>query len=112
MAFLYDFNVSQKKTYSPTFAEEHHKPFELFSPQNQYDYSYAPNVQIDSPGATGSTITTKKEASSSLEQSKEIAPSVSQSDTEQQDLMTPILIMGGLAVVGYVAIRVLGKKKR
>jgi len=96
MALLYDFKIQEgAKTWAPVY----HKPFEQFSPSYQLDYSYAPNVQISSPGATGSTITTKKEAT----QTPYIGGQDIQAgtgDVSGPDFMGPIL---GLAIIGALA---------
>lgn len=103
MGVLADFNYE----YSPTDQRVFHKPFEVFSPQYQMDYSYAPTVQIDSPGARGAVITTKKEAASS--------PSVGGPEyTKARDTSDPmgmLLILGVVAVGGAIAVSFISKKK-
>ena len=104
---LFGVDITQgAQTYAPVI----HKPFEIFSPQYQMDYSYAPNVQIDSPGATGSTITTKKEARSEpyVGGTEVVAPTTG----VESDPMGMILILGLVAVGGYVAVNLLSKKKK
>lgn len=100
MAYLTDINV--KQSFSPIY----HKPFEQFSPAYQLDYSYAPNIQIDSPGATGTTITTKKESA----QTPYIG-GTDLSETQQQDIMGPILLLGILGIGGWIAVNYLKRKK-
>lgn len=107
MAIFTDVHITQgAKTYAPVI----HKPFEVFAPQYQMDYSYAPTVNIESPGATGSVITTKKEAMSE--------PYVGGTDVTapttgvESDPMGMILILGLVAVGGYVAVSLLKKKKK
>ena len=102
-----DFNITEgAKTYSPVF----HKPFEQFSPQYQMDYQYAPTIQIDSPGAAGAVMTTKKEAHSTPYIG---GPTVTAPTTgPTSDPMGMILILGLVAVGGYVAVNMLGKKKK
>jgi len=117
MGWLMDFNQEIQKTFSPTTYEKFSTFAPVYSPVTGYqmDYSYAPNVQINSPGATGSTITTKKEMSqtptvtgATVEQSPTTAPS---QVGPTSDPMGMILILGLVAVGGYVAINLLGKKK-
>lgn len=62
MALLMDTNVDIYSSTKKSWANVYHEPFEQFSPSYQLDYAYAPMVAIESPGATGSTVTTKKEA--------------------------------------------------
>jgi len=106
MGWLFDQNITQgARTYSPTL----HQPFEQFAPQYQMDYSYAPNVQISSPGATGSTITTKKEASSTPYIG---APDITAATTGvESDPMGMLLILGVIAVGGAIAVSFISKKK-
>ena len=96
------------KTWSPTT----YKPFSTFSPQYQMDYSYAPNIQISSPGATGSTITTKKEASSTPTQTG--ATVTAPTTGTETDPMGTVLLIAALAVGGFVVVGYLnrGKKKK
>ena len=93
------------KTYAPIL----HQPFEQFSPQYQQDYIYAPSVQIDSPGAIGPAITTKKEAHSTpyIGGAEVIAPTTGQ----PPDIMGSVLLLGLVAVGGYVAVGFLKRKK-
>ena len=107
MGWFMDYHVTEgAKTYAPII----HKPFEQFSPQYLMDYSYAPTVQIESPGAQGAVITTKKEAHST--------PYIGGADVEApttgqpQDIMGPILLLGLVAVGGYVAVGFLKRKKK
>ena len=93
------------KTYAPVL----HQPFEQFSPQYQMDYSYAPTVQIDSPGARGAVITTKKEAHSTPYIG---GPDVTAPTTGQTTDPTGMIVLLGLvAVGGYVAVGFLKRKK-
>jgi len=105
MAYITDINITEKKSFSPIY----HKPFELFSPSYQLDYSWAPSVIIDSPGSSGATITTKKEAT----QTPTIEGSdTAQSDLEAQDYTGLVLILGVIVVGGYIAGSWLKKKKK
>jgi len=108
MGFLgVDVNITQgAQTYAPVI----HKPFEIFAPQYQMDYSYAPTVNIESPGATGSVITSKKEAMSSpyVGGPEVIAPTSGPTN----DPMGMVLILGLVAVGGFVLVNVLDKKKQ
>ena len=106
MGWLFDQHITQgARTYAPTT----HQPFEQFAPQYQMDYSYAPNVQIHSPGATGSTITTKKEASSTpyIGAPEIITPTIGQ----ETDPMGNLLILGIIAVGGAIAVSFISRKK-
>ena len=106
MGWLFDQHITQgARTWAPTT----HAAFEQFAPQYQMDYSYAPNVQIHSPGATGSTITTKKEASSTpyIGAPEIITPTTG----VESDPMGMILILGVIAVGGAIAVSFISKKK-
>lgn len=106
MGWLFDMHVTEgAKTYAPII----HKPFEQFSPQYQMDYSYAPSVFIESPGARGAVITTKKEARSEpyIGGADVTAPTTGQTT----DPMGMILLLGVVAVAGYVAVGFLKRKK-
>ena len=106
MGLLFDQHITQgARTFSPIL----HQPLEQFSPQYQMDYSYAPTVQIESPGATGATITTKKEAHSDpyIGGADVTAPTTGQ----ETDPMGTILLLGVVGVVGYVIVGFLNRKK-
>lgn len=114
MGLLADFNLEYQ--YAPTTYEKFSTFAPVFAPQRslQMDYSYAPNIQIDSPGAVGSTITTKKEMKATQDVTGATTsqdPSVSQVGPSS-DPMGMILILGLVAVGGYVLTGYLKKKKR
>lgn len=106
MGWLFDYHHTEgAKTYAPVI----HKPFELFAPQYQMDYSYAPTVQIESPGARGAVITTKKEAHSEPYIG---GPDVTAPTTGvESDPMGMLLILGVIAVGGAIAVSFISKKK-
>ena len=104
--FGIDFHLTEgAKTYAPVI----HQPFEQFAPQYQQDYIYAPSVQIDSPGAQGPIVTTKKEAMSTpyIGGPEVVAPTQGGS---QSDPTGMILILGLVAVGGYVLSTMIKKK--
>jgi len=95
--------IKKEIAYSPII----HQPFEVFSPAYQLDYSYAPSVFIESPGARGSVITTKKEAT----QTPYVGGSeIQQTQTDTEGWTSIILILGLVAVGGYVLVS--HKKKK
>lgn len=113
MGFLMDFEY--ESSYSPTIYEK----FSTFSPVYaptlgyQMDYAYAPTVQIDSPGAQGAVVTTKKEMKQTPDitgATTEQSPAVTQ-EGAQSDPMGMILILGLVAVGGFVLVKVLDKSK-
>lgn len=110
MALFFDQNVDYSNVYSPTINQ--HQPFEQFAYAPQIDYAYAPTIAYNSSGTTGAVVTTKKEATTSMEGGTLAGATTTVGQGEQQDLFTPILVLGGLAVVGFVAIKYLGKKKK
>ena len=106
MGWLVDQHITQgAKTYSPTITH----PLAQFSPTYQMDYQYAPTVQIESPGARGAVMTTKKEATST--------PTISGADISapttgvESDPMGMLLILGVIAVGGAIAVSFISKKK-
>lgn len=103
MGWFIDQNLDYE--YSPTITK--HKAFETFIPIYQIDSQYSPSVFIDSPGARGATMTTKKEASASASQEH----GADLSEATQQDLFTPILILAGLGVGGYILVNLFKKGK-
>lgn len=118
MGWLVD--VTQEYQYSPqkTLYEKFSTFAPVYAPQLGYqlDYTYAPMVAIESPGATGAVVTTKKEAKQTQEvtgattaQSPVSAPS---QVGPASDPMGMILILGLVAVGGYVAVSLLKKKKK
>jgi len=118
MAFWSDINVEIQETFSPTTYEKFSTFAPVYSPTTGYqlDYAYAPMVAIESPGASGPVVTTKKEMAQT--------PAVTGATTEQSPITSPsqvgptsdpmgmILILGLVAVGGYVAVSLLGKKKK
>lgn len=118
MGLLTDINVEIMKTWSPTTYEKFSTFAPVYAPQLGYqlDYTYAPMVAIESPGARGAVVTTKKESTqtqdvtgATTEQSPTIAPS---QVGPTSDPMGMILILGLVAVGGYVAVSLIGKKKK
>lgn len=113
-----DFTQEIQHTFSPTTYEKFSTFAPVYSPTTGYqlDYSYAPMVAIESPGARGAVVTTKKEATQT--------PAVTGATTEQSPTVSPsqvgptsdpmgmILILGLVAVGGYVAVNLIGKKKK
>jgi len=104
-----------ESSYSPTTYEKFSEFAPVYAPQLGYqmDYTYAPMIAIESPGATGAVVTTKKQATQTQEvtgatQSQD--PSVSQAGS-QSDPMGMILILGLVAVGGYVLVSMKKKKK-
>ena len=94
------------KIYSPII----HQPFEVFSPQYQMDYSYAPMVAIESPGARGAVITTKKEAASEpyVGGAEVTAPTTG----APPDITGTILMLGLLGAGALIVTTVLKKKHK
>ena len=119
MAFIgADITTEIQKTYSPTIYERFSTFSPVYAPQLGYqlDYTYAPMMAIESPGATGAVVTTKKQASQTQEvtgATSEQSPTVSPSQVgPTSDPMGMILILGLVAVGGYVAVSLLKKKKK
>lgn len=117
MAWFIDQTVEIQKTYAPTIYEKFSTFSPVYSPQFGYqmDYTYAPMVAIESPGATGAVVTTKKEAKQTQEvtgATSEQSPVVTPSQVgPTSDPMGMILILGLVAVGGYVAVSLIKKKK-
>jgi len=109
----FDFNFEQM--YSPTITHPLAQYQPTYAPKKsvQLDYAYAPSVFIESPGSTGATVTTKKEAnlSGDVAPSQGIAPLIG-SDTTQNDPMGTIMILGLVAVGGYVLVKYMNKRKK
>ena len=106
MGWLVDQHITQgARTYAPTL----HQPFEQFAPQYQMDYQYAPSVFIESPGAQGAVMTTKKEATSTpyIGAPEIITPTTG----VESDPMGMLLILGVVAVGGAIAVSFISKKK-
>jgi len=105
MGWLTDINIREERSFSPIY----HKPFEQFSPSYQLDYSWAPSVIIDSPGSSGATITTKKEATQTpYVGGSEFSPS---GDISTPDYGTIAIVLGVLVVGGYLVGSWIKKKK-
>lgn len=114
MGWFADFNL--ESSYSPTIYEKFSTFAPVYAPSMGYqlDYSYAPMVAIESPGASGAVVTTKKEMTQTPDvtgATTSQSPSVSQAGS-QSDPMGMILILGLVAVGGYVAVNLIGKKKK
>ncbi|MBA7496537.1 hypothetical protein ES702_07146 [subsurface metagenome] len=116
--FAVDFTTEIQKTYAPTIYEKFSTFAPVYAPQLGYqlDYTYAPMMAIESPGARGAVVTTKKEASQTQDvtgATTEQSPTVSPSQVgPTSDPMSMILILGLVAVGGYVAVSLLKKKKK
>jgi len=115
-------DYSYEHQYSPqkTIYEKFSTFSPVYAPQLGYqlDYTYAPMMAIESPGASGAVVTTKKEASQTQDvtgatsaQSPVSSPA-QVGPTTTSDPMGMILILGLVAVGGYVAVSMLGKKKK
>lgn len=107
-----EYQYSPQKTIYEKFSE--FAP--VYAPVTGYqlDYSYAPSMFIDSPGSRGAVVTTKKQMTqtpditgATLEQSPIVSPS---QVGPTSDPMGMILILGLVAVGGYVAVNLLKKK--
>ena len=106
MGLLADFNFTSQNQQQNVY----HAPYETYAPVNaqkknlQFDYSYAPVFNISSPGASGGTISSKKDANLS----GDVSPSAGATDTlgqtatasnSNQDLLM-IAVIGGIAILG------------
>lgn len=111
MGLIADTYVDIYSSKKETHAQTYHQPFETFMPSYQLDYAYAPAVMIESPGATGSTVTTKKEAVQTPTQ--EGIDTTQKDDIDKttggNDWILPVAIIGVLAVSGVYLLK--GKKK-
>jgi len=111
-------DIQTQETYAPTIYEKFSTFAPVYSPTSAYqmDYSYAPTIAIESPGTTGAVVTTKKQATQTPDitgATTEQSPTVTPSQVgPQSDPMGMILILGLVAVGGYVAVSMLGKKKQ
>jgi len=117
MGWLMDFNQEVQQTFSPTTYEKFSTFSPVYAPQQSYqlDYAYAPSLFIESPGAQGAVITTKKQATQTQDVTGATSsqdPTVSPSQTgPASDPMGMILILGLVAVGGYVLVSMKKKKK-
>jgi len=112
MGLLMDVNQDIYQSKKESYANVYHEPFETFSPAYQLDYAYAPSVFIESPGSSGSTITTKKEA---IQTPTQAGIDQAQSDTKSDNVdpfgwILPVAIIGGLAFLGTTYIK--NKRKK
>jgi len=117
MALFVDIKQDIRRTWSPTTYEKFSTFAPVYSPTSAYqvDYAYAPSVFIESPGAQGAVITTKKEATQTPDitgATTEQSPTTSVPTTEVSDPMGMILILGLVAVGGYVLVSMMKKKKK
>ena len=103
----------EQSTYAPTITY----PYAQYSPVRSYqispqiDYTWAPI--IESPGATGSTVTTKKESSQTAETSPTITPSISPTVSPAQtdiNFGSIIILVIIIAIAGYFLTRKKSKK--
>ena len=108
MGLLADFNFTSQNQQQQQ--NVYHAAYETYAPVNaskknlQLDYSYAPVFNISSPGASGGTITSKKDANLS----GDVSTSAGATDTlgqtatasnSNQDLWM-IAVIGGIALIG------------
>jgi len=93
----------------------YHAPFETYAPVNaqkknlQLDYSYAPVFNISSPGASGGTISSKKDSSLAGDTSSMAGASDTLGQTATASLgsgqdLWMILLIGGIALAGVYMI--------
>ena len=117
MSLLFDINQNLQSTYSPTTYEKYSTFSPVYSPTLGYqlDYAYAPSIFIESPGATGAVVTTKKE----MTQTPDITGATStQSPTTtagqtsgQSDIWGIVLLLGLVGIGGYILVHAMKKKK-
>lgn len=104
-----DTNVDIYSSTKKSWANIYHEPFETFAPSYQLDYAYAPMVAISSPGATGSTITTKKEATQTPTQE---GIGQTQEDTTTKTGGDNTLLLLGVAGAVLIGLIYVWKKKK
>ena len=86
----------------------YHAPYETYAPVNaskknlQLDYSYAPVFNISSPGASGGTISSKKDANLSGDTASNSGAKDTLGETATASLGSQSLLM--IAVVGAIAL--------
>lgn len=118
MGLLMDFTSEYQYSPQKTLYEKFSTFSPVYAPQLGYqmDYTYAPMVAIESPGATGAVVTTKKEAKQTQDVTGATSEQSPVSEPSQvgptSDPMGMILILGLVAVGGYVLVNVIGKKKK
>lgn len=107
-------SATKKEQNAYSYQIEKHEPFEQFQYSPAMDYSYAPVIQYESPGATatGATVTTTKKQTTSQEGGG-FTPSSSQDQSmkDSTDLITPLLIIGAVGIGGYLLYKGFKKKK-
>jgi hypothetical protein len=110
MGLLADFTVTSQNQQQNVY----HQPFETYSPvyaqkkNLQLDYSYAPVFNISSPGASGASITSKKDSSLAGDTSSTAGAvdTLGQTQTSanlNQNLLM-IAVVGGIALIGVYMI--------
>jgi len=114
---LFGVDIYNQSTFAPTTYEK----FSTFSPVYaptlgyQLDYAYAPTIAIQSPETVGAVTTTKKEMTQTPDvtgATSEQSPTTSPTLTgPTSDPMGIILILGLVAVGGYVLVGMMKKKK-
>jgi len=117
MGLLADVSMEFQQQYSPTIYEKFSTFSPVYAPQLGYqlDYTYQPVLAIESPGTIGATTTTKKESNQTQDitgATSEQSPTATASQIgPQSDPMGIILILGLVAIGGYVLVGVMKKKK-
>ena len=117
MGLLFDINQTLQQTYSPTTYEKFSTFSPVYSPAMVYqlDYAYAPVIALESPNTSGSSVSTKKEANQSQEtrgssssQNPTTSPSLTAGGSDWAGL---VLVLGLVAIGGYVLVGMTKKKK-
>jgi hypothetical protein len=104
MGLLADFKFESQNQQQNVY----HAPYETYAPVNaqkknlQLDYSYAPVFNISSPGASGASITSKKDANLSGDTSSTAGAvdTLGQTQTSSETNMWMIALIGGIALIG------------
>ena len=109
MALLFDFNQDVYQSKKESYQMEYHKSFEQFSPSYQMDYIHAPTVNIESAGASGSDVATKKE-STQEPYAGGLTSLQSDSPSESTDLGGTLIIVSIVAVAGIIGYGFIKKK--
>lgn len=114
MGLLADFQFRTKSQYAPQITYPFAQYAPVYSPTSAYalDYAYMPTVQIQSPSASGPVYSSKKQQTQQpyITSQPTIASQPQATDTETQDLTGTILILGVLAVGGYLVASWIKKK--
>jgi len=129
-SILFGGSSKKEQTVSPsqsadviTYPYAHYAPVtsKTYQPaiSHQLDYVYAPSIQIESPGAVGATVETKKEAAQTpssivspvIDQGGVISQPSQEASASQTDSMSIIIIGAIILIGGYAVIKMTGKKK-